>query len=154
MAINVVAAPYDSAVNITGVIVVQGANGFGSTNTAIRRFDSTIIDTGTAMTFADSAADGASFTIDEAGVYYMSIQEQFNAGAGQTGISLNSAQLTTIIGSITAANRLATLTTSGSEGGSLSIVRTLAATDVIRVHTDKSAAADIGTRFTIVKLSA
>jgi hypothetical protein len=64
-------------------------NGFGSTNTMIRRFTNTTINTGTDITYADSATLGATFTINTAGVYAISYSDSFAASADM-GLSLNS----------------------------------------------------------------
>ena len=88
---------------------VNTHNGYGSTNTVIPRFTTTVEDVGSAITYADSSTDGASFTIEKAGVYSISHTHgsRGSAGIGYAGISLNSTELTTAIITITAADRLA-----------------------------------------------
>lgn len=119
-------------------ITVTTGNGYGSTNDKIRRYTTTQSSTGTAITYADSAADGASFTINQAGMYEVYIVDARNAGIGILGISLNSNQLTTSIQNITAINRVAITETAGAGGQRNSVTRVLrlAAGDVIRPHTD------------------
>ena len=87
------------------MVQLYQANGQGSTNTAIRRFSTTITNVGSDITYADSATLGASFTINTNGVYAINYSDQFN-GAGQVGLSLNSSQGSTSIASITDTNRI------------------------------------------------
>lgn len=127
---------YIPASNDHSVTVTTG-NGHGSTNNKIRRFTTTQSSTGTAITYADSAANGASFTINQAGMYEIFYCDDFSGGASTHGISVNSAQLTTTITSITAANRLGyALSTAGGNPAPVTRVVRLAAGDVIRPHTD------------------
>jgi hypothetical protein len=80
-------------------------NGAGSTNTAIRRFTTTVISQGTDITYADSATLGATFTVNANGVYAISYCDAF--GSSQyVGLSLNSTQLSTSIDSINNADKL------------------------------------------------
>lgn len=115
-------------------VVVHTGNGFGSTNTQIRRFTTTLTNVGTAITYADSATLGASFTINENGIYAITFVGQ-GGGAGvdtYVGISLNTNQPTTGIELITAANRLGVAT--ATTFGSISRVQKLSIGDVIRPH--------------------
>jgi hypothetical protein len=84
-------------------------NGYGSTNTVIGRFTTIVEDVGSAIVYADSATDGASFTIQKDGIYAITAIHGSRgvAGVGQSGISLNSTQLTTGISAINVADRLA-----------------------------------------------
>ena len=128
----------DALVGDHGVRVTTG-NGHGSTNTKIRRFTTTASSTGTAITYADSATLGASFTINVPGVYAISYSDAYSASVQNHGISLNSAQLTTDIFSITAANRLGlTYNFANNLGCTVTVVVALVAGDVIRPHTSGS----------------
>jgi len=90
------------------MIRVNTSNGFGSTNTAIRRFTNTTSSQGSDITYADSATLGNTFTINTTGVYAISYTDGTGtAGGAAFGISLNSTQLTTNIADITVADRLA-----------------------------------------------
>jgi hypothetical protein len=60
---------------------VDTANGFGSTNTNVRRFSSVIDNLGTAVSYADSATLGASFTAQEDGLYDISYTDQGTTGS-------------------------------------------------------------------------
>lgn len=89
---------------------INTANGYGSTNNAIRRLTNIVDNIGGSVTYADSAAGGASFTINATGLYSMSYSDQFNASSN-LGISLNSNELTTSIQNITQSHIIAIATT-------------------------------------------
>lgn len=118
-------------------IEVNTGNGYGSTNDKIRRYTTTKTSTGSAITYADSAANGASFTIVRPGLFEIHMVDLRSGAIGAFGASLNSAQLTTIIASITSANRLAygQSVVTGNTGNVTKTVR-LVAGDVVRPHTD------------------
>lgn len=113
-------------------------NGYGSTNTKIRRFTNTAKNIGTAITYADSSTAGASFTINEDGVYSILFTDGATGSGGAAGISLNSSELTTNIYSITATNRLAMSNWVASSSGGITVnsILNLSAGDIIRPHTD------------------
>ena len=114
---------------------VQSGNGYGSTNTKIRRFTNTLTSTGSDITYADSAANGASFTINATGIYAISYTDMFSA-ASNMGVSLNSAELTTGVHTITASARIAFATTSAADRASaVAVTLKLTAGDVVRAHT-------------------
>jgi hypothetical protein len=119
-------------------VYVTTGNGHGSTNTKIRRYTTTTKNAGTNITYADSASNGASFTINTTGVYTISIGD-IKASGFFVGISLNSTQLATSIISITAANELAAMYIDGGGGGCICISAYLTATDVVRPHGDGGA---------------
>jgi len=76
--------------SITGVscVRVRTANGYGSTNVAIRRFSTVVDNIGADISYADSASLGASFTVNTAGIYTVSFCDQFNT-SGWLGVTLN-----------------------------------------------------------------
>jgi hypothetical protein len=116
-------------------VFVTTGNGHGSTNTKIRRFTTTQSSSGSAITYADSATLGATFTINSAGLYAITYADSASAGAQNFGVSVNSAQLTSDIVLITAANRLGmTFSVGAGLGNALTIVALLAAGDVLRAH--------------------
>lgn len=118
-------------------IVVTSGNGYGSTNTKIRRFSTTQSSSGSDITYADSAANGASFTINTTGLYAITyIDQNGTTGDATIGVSVNSTQLTTTIESITAVDRLLINDIVGLRRIIVSGVFKLTATDVIRPHTD------------------
>jgi len=136
------------------MVRLHTTNGHGSTNTKIRRFSTTVTNTGTAITYADSATNGSSFTINETGVYHISYTDVFNTGAF-FGLSLNSSQLTTNILGITTADRLLSgITENNDSPETVSWQGILAKDDIIRPHTHgdtDSTNTERGT-FTITKL--
>jgi hypothetical protein len=137
------------------VCVYNGANGHGSTNICIRRFSATFINRGTAITYADSATLGATFTINEDGIYSINYQDARTSGSAAIGISLNSTELTTSISSISFTNFVAYVETgSSAESGQANQTMFLKAGDVIRAHTDglPGILGDNKTRFRIVQL--
>lgn len=135
------------------MVKLETGNGHGSTNTTIRRFSNILTNTGSAITYTDSATDGASFTINETGVYFISYCDARAAGGAQIGISLNSSQLTTAVQSITNADRLITAYTTGANLESVaSWAGILNKSDVIRAHTDGQPDNGGGTHFTIAKI--
>lgn len=77
-------------------------NGHGSTNTKIRNFTN-VVNVGTAITGAVSATLGASFTINEPGIFEFVCTDARVAGSEDVGFSVNSSQLTTNVASITQA---------------------------------------------------
>ena len=114
---------------------VGTGNGHGSTNTKIRRFTTTHESVGSAITYADSAANGASFTINEAGIYAISYSDNYSASAAGIGISKNSTQLTTNAGSVNLANLLNYWAVGTAYVQTGSWTGYLAVGDVIRPHT-------------------
>lgn len=134
---------------------VNTTNGYGATNVAIRRWTTTVENVGTAITYADSAANGGSFTVTEAGIYAISYSDVFSTTA-IFGISLNSTQLSTGINGITTADRLAIqLVRLADLGESCGWTGYLAAGDIIRGHADTntdSAGAKAQGMFTITKI--
>ncbi len=134
---------------------VATANGYGSTNTVIRRFSTVLANQGADITYTDSATLGASFLINTPGTYAITSVDQFSAAAN-SGISVNSAQLTTDIASITAANRLVECGTGGANSrGCAAITAVLSAGDVVRPHTSGAAAGAVPnlTMFTITRVA-
>lgn len=114
--------------------------GHGSTNTKIRRIETNITNTGNAVTRATSATNGNSYTINQDGFYSMAYSDARTGNALTLGISINSAQLTTSIDSITSANRIV-FSESGAAAlfGSCAVTLKLTSGDVIRPHTDGNA---------------
>ncbi len=119
-------------------VIVTTGNGHGSTNTRIRRFTTVQSTVGTDITYADSAANGGTFTINASGMYAIAYADSTTSNTdSQYGVSKNSAQLTTSIASITAADRLM-MTSANRAAMQLlgTVVVQLTAGDVIRAHTD------------------
>lgn len=118
-------------------IVAGGGNGYGSTNTKIRRFMSTSVQLGTDITYADSVSLGSSFTINTTGLYSIYTMDRSTAGNAQLGVTLNTTYPTGFPGNGVALQILI-LTVSGaaSARACASRVVKLTAGDVVRAHTD------------------
>jgi hypothetical protein len=134
-------------------ISLSQGNGWGSTNTGIRRFSSTILNLGTDITYVDSTTAGASFTINTAGVYAISYSD-YGAGAGAFGVSINSTQLTTNVNLIAdTAIAVISYATSGTPN-TASTTLNLNVGDVIRPHGNGVfTTTDSFDRFRITKVS-
>jgi hypothetical protein len=140
---------------LASMVRLHTSNGYGSTNTVIRRFSTVLTNQGADITYADSATLGATFTINNSGVYSISYGDQ-QSTAGDFGLSLNSAQLTTSIGLITTSTRLA-MATSAVNNTNINIPYTgyFVAGDVIRAHATGGAVgtAPDRTQFTISRVA-
>jgi hypothetical protein len=126
----------NNRISSASMIRLNGSNGYGSTNTKIRRFSTVVTNQGNDIAYADSATLGASFTINSAGVYGISFSESFS-GEGWNGISLNTTQPTIAIQSSTVPNSevlaLAYIPTSGNMNVSVSAIY-LPVGSIIRPH--------------------
>lgn len=112
-----------------------GAAGYGTVGTQIRRYTVQKVNTGTAITFADSSTNGCSFTINENGLYAVSVADSLAAGDSIVAVSKNSASLSTSFGGL-GASEITPLVSSGSSGKypQASAVLRLSAGDVLRFH--------------------
>lgn len=124
------------AATVNSFIYFNTGNGHGSTNTNIRRISTLISSNGGDISHADTAADGTTFTINTTGLYFIAYSD--NGPGFRHGVSLNSAQLTTDVASITAADLLCFTEAVGADTQQASCVRFLTATDILRPHTDAS----------------
>lgn len=117
-------------------VTVTSGNGYGSTNTVIRRYTTTQRSAGSHITYADSAAAGASFTIAAggAGFYCIRMVDAHSSTDSRYGASVNSTQLTTGIESITAAKRLFSVRHATGNYLNNTVVVRLEAGDVVRPH--------------------
>lgn len=133
----------------------DSGNGFGSTNNKIRRFTNTTVNTGSAITYADSATLGASYTINEEGEYWGLWSDNFSGGSSNHGISVNSTQLTTSILTITpSTQRVALTSVPASLNVSCSFQTRLHPGDVVRPHSQLGNEDDtgVGSYFRIKKI--
>jgi hypothetical protein len=73
----------DSAVRL------NTGNGFGSTNTSVRRFANTLDNLGSAITYTDSATLGASFLINETGMYNFMYNDVLQTGNSTVAVVKN-----------------------------------------------------------------
>lgn len=137
-------------------ITVDSGNGFGSTNTTVRRFTNTRKSVGSAIIYADSASNGASFTINESGVYAIEYHDQSSTGAATIGITVNSTALTTSPANITYAQGVRTFMDSSAAnfGAHVHWTGNLSAGDVVRAQAGTAAnSTNERCMFTIVKVS-
>ena len=138
------------------MVRLNTANGYGSTNTAIRRFTNVVTNQGTDITYADSATLGSSFTINTAGVYSITYVDNFTS-AQFLGVSKNTTQPTINIVSLTNLSEILTYDTAPASGqsGNAKWTGYLEAGSVIRPHGNAIGAAT-GTSpqlFTIVRVA-
>lgn len=99
------AAKILTALSGTEKLIVHTGNGMGSTNTKIRRFTTVLTNTGSSMTYADSATNGMSVTINNSGIYSVQYCDFTSIVVG-FGVSIDSNQLTTDFQSINESNKL------------------------------------------------
>lgn len=160
---KVTALTIDAAGNITflkqpiapvqSMVRLHTANGYGTTNTAIKRYGILSQSQGADVTYTDSATLGASFTINANGVYALSAAVT-GAANNLAGLSVNSAQGTTSIYLITPVNRLNHNVAPGDNVAATSYVGYFLVGDVIRSHSDGQAAQNAAAElFTIVRVS-
>jgi hypothetical protein len=114
-------------------------NGVGSTNTKIRKYTSTAINAGSDITYASSATNGDSFTVNKAGLYVISVADACGTAVSMYyGVSINATgMLTTDFNTITESMKLMrgrSVHTIASGVGTISACVRLVATDVIRHH--------------------
>lgn len=122
-----------------GEVWADGQSGYASTNTKIPIFNNNLRTVGTAIGYTTSATLGAAFVIGATGIYSVAYGSAFG-GAADMGISVNSAQLTTSIGSIGVTVRLGAFTTNSADrSGTVAVSVNLSAGDILRPHTDGSA---------------
>lgn len=119
-------------------IIVHTGNGHGSTATQIRRFTTIEVNTGTAMTYADSATAGASITINEDGIYSFSFSDLRSGVDSVIGISVNAPDLTYSISSGNAApyRLCGFMNAAASDVGVCSATAKLSSGDIVRPHTN------------------
>lgn len=148
--VNATQSGFARAYNDLAKIRLQTGNGYGSTNLVIRRFTTTVINTGSGITYADSSTLGASFTCTEAGIYCFSYNDVFSASSN-FGLSINSSQLSTGIASITTADRLIMATApAASQATEVSVTIALSVGDVVRPHGDATTESAVPSRVTFV----
>lgn len=131
-----------SGENISSGVFLRTYAGYGSTDTKIVRFTTLSESYGNMFsenhsTGYSSNAKGLELTVNRSGIYAVTMGWYGGNGASHNyGISKNSTQLTTAVGSITAADRIAGDDTGVTNADSSGITIRLAKGDVIRPHTD------------------
>ena len=149
------AATFGSQPDVTtpqSMVRLNTANGYGSTNTKIRRFSNVVVNQGSDITYSDSPTLGASFTINKSGVYAISYSDNCS-GLYLIGVSLNTTQPATSVWLIPAAEILTldSNTTGVVSGCSTQVY--LPAGSVIRPHTDGVASSGTLQFFTITRVA-
>jgi hypothetical protein len=132
---------------------VNTTNGYGSTNTKIRRFTNIVNNVGTDITYADSATLGGTFTINTNGVYSASYGDQFTSG-NWLGLTID-ASGTIGLSSLAASFVLAAgLSPAAHAPAMVSATFYATAGMVIRAHTDGTAsgASTAQCQFTIARV--
>lgn len=154
--------PKLAASAVVSMVKVNSPNGYGSTNTPIRRFSNITngangcIIQGSDITFADSATLGSTFTVNQAGVYAISYGDSSSASTSWNGISINSVNLTTAVTALAAAELLSVVYSGGTNaGGTAQWTGYLAAGTVLRPHTSSvtNGTTAVVTQFTIVRVA-
>ncbi len=121
-------------------LFVDSPNGFGSTNTVIRRYSNIRKNTlGSYATFTQSATLGDSVTINRPGKYSVVVSDSRTDGSSVIGISVNATLLTTSIQTLTYADgrRAVAAADAGNFPNAVHIGR-FNAGDVIRAHAGNS----------------
>lgn len=118
---------------------VHSGNGYGSTNTKIRRHTTVKKNVGTAITYADSATNGETYTINEGGLYEIQCCDRYTVSSNDCffGFTLNSVSLTTNIQSD--ASRVAMAYVKDNVYAPITRTVSLVAGDVIRMHNGQGA---------------
>jgi hypothetical protein len=129
-----------SATAPTDLIIMKQSNSNGSTNTSIRRFVTTTVNTGSAITLAQSSTAGDSFTINNDGIYCITYSDAFNvAGGSQYGITKNQATLTGTIDGSLDSTLVSSYTHNSGDNDTTTWCGDLVNTDVIRAATGSTA---------------
>ena len=125
----------DKTLVVNGTVLSDTGAGHASTDDKIRIISNNIT-TGSSITVATNSANGNRYTINQAGIYCIAFFDGRASGTPVVGISKNSNQLTTVINSITVANRLASGVGPSNDWGGVTVSVPLAVGDVIRPHTN------------------
>lgn len=128
-------------------VIVSGGNGAGSTATAIRRYTTIKRNVGTNITYADSSVNGATFTINEAGLYEISVRDTGSTGSASAGASVNTTTPTVVASS---ANGVVCYTVVGNSTSAVTRTVRLATGDVVRSH--GTGGTDTTAEFSIVRV--
>jgi len=138
----------------SGECIVTTGAGHGSTNTRIRRIETSEVNTDKAVLPTHSATNGSSFTALEDGTYSISYTDRRTTSSEDIGISVNSNQLTTDIVSITATHRKAVHTTVADSYGTVVATVRMSSGDIARPHTNGNATTTAAyTRFSMRKVA-
>jgi len=120
------------------------ANGYGTTNTTIKRFTTLNLNVGSDITYACTNALGASATINTDGIYTIDYEDSSSVSTGAFGLSLNSTHLSSGASSLSWPELMTYIEVASPNYAKLNITRPFSATDVIRPHNDPHAQANTG----------
>lgn len=121
------------------VVTAHSGNGTGAVDTKFRRFSTVKENIGTAITYADSSNNGASFAINELGDYSMTYGDcNKTAATGMYGITVNSSEGTTDINSVASSTRIMPpqVSFAASRPVFVTVIARLSPGDVVRAHID------------------
>lgn len=135
-------------------------NGYGSTDTCIRRLTTTTYNNGTAFTIAHSATNGTTITVNETGLYMFVAYDRKGAGLIAFGLSINAtgADLTTAATSLARTKLMAGCHTANTNATAtysvdrLCVIDKLSAGDIVRLHGDGAVADPTYTLISGIKL--
>lgn len=123
------------------MIRALGFDAFGSTDTKIIKLLSVESSTGSAITRTSTAANGDVYTVNEAGVYSVSLSANMGAANRTVGVTLNTSGLTTDIYALPMTEVLVQTVTDGVDQTSPgSWAGYLNEGDQLRIHSDSGAA--------------
>jgi hypothetical protein len=131
---------------------LDGANGFGSTNTLVRRFSNQSLNLGNSVIYnasGNEATAGAAFTIMEDGIYSISYFESMAVASSNMGIVKNQIQLTNTSDDLARERHSAT---AGEEILNASWTGYLSVGDIIRPIATEAAFNNARVSFTISKV--
>lgn len=140
--------------NAVSWVEVRDGNGHGSTNTAIRRFTTVVANNGGGdIIYADDSSAGASFTIQNTGLYHIAYDDNDAGTSFRAGISVDSSQLTTTVSAVAASRVLGFMTRAADNNGAISFMKVLFGGSVVRAHTNTTVSGtDDRTKFTITRV--
>ena len=143
---------------VQSMVRLIGSNGYGTTNTAVWRFTTQVTNQGTDITYAASAANGDTFTVNTNGVYAITYCNQYNTGT-YMGLSLNAtgSDLTTSIVNL-AASKIVAFSTTATSNYPIAVSWTgyLPSGSIVMAHNGVSSVAGTitaGVNFTITRVS-
>lgn len=139
---------------VQSMVRLSAQNGYGSTNTAIRRWATTLTNQGSDITYLDSPTLGGKFTINTSGVYSISYSDVFSAAAN-CGVLLNPTNVTGNMNLCSAAEVLIAFTTSaGGYASAGTWTGYLAAGSVVQVNASAATStSSVFQTFTITRVA-